>query len=416
MVVQPLLPSFFEPVPPLVSDTTLWFSDDQAGVPPGTSFFEGATRSPLNGETTAAQADLAESGQSPNLRSPAHSPSTRILPDATSAWSLHSLLPVSPSVQSQAEPTQQAESLPHEGTSEVSSIPQPLSTPEQNLEKEAEETSRSSFAPSQHARIVSKTEISQQSLEEIQQISLQRDEVDRQNNQTPLSQDPSLERDTHPALLLENPETSLSQFLWQVPVRQLPLQEQGRGQKVNSTDIKHEEANEQEQSENFADQKALLRGLRVSTSSQFLSSSASDVFPQIVSPSGTTAPSIEEAPLPFTQRAKPRIAIQSASSTLQESAKATQARETPEEHTFKSKQKPIIPKNVQHPMQPVSRQETTINEEERESQPIRVHIGRVVVRGVVDSPNSSTTAPAKQMQHPALSLNEYLKRREKGSR
>lgn len=54
--------------------------------------------------------------------------------------------------------------------------------------------------------------------------------------------------------------------------------------------------------------------------------------------------------------------------------------------------------------------------DERESSLVHVRISRVVVRGTSGSPPTASPPPAKRAYRPALSLNEYLKRRERGSR
>ena len=75
-----------------------------------------------------------------------------------------------------------------------------------------------------------------------------------------------------------------------------------------------------------------------------------------------------------------------------------------------------LPSNAQdtlHSPRVTSKQETHSAKEEGEVPPIRITIGRVVVRA---TPAAQPTPIQKRVLRPAQSLSEYLKQRERGSR
>lgn len=471
--VQPLFPSFFAPVPSLIADTTPLFADDQEIALPETSSPASATHLPLEEETAAAQTDVDESRAPWGLRSSRNSPSTKMLANAPASFSFQHLLHIPSPVQSQTESGQAVGSLQNAPTSELLPIPQPWYAPEPDqenaddialgssslaspagiLSKEgsrpqkkiqsgsfqadtgeiqnsqsqllAEEGSRSALpqkkiqpAPFQTDKREIEIQDGQAQLLAVEGIklalpqeeispALQKDKGETRNSRAPLLRPLLLERENNPAPILENLEEPAARPLFQAPARRLSRRKQQPTQNAGSISMGHRTVDEPEQADDLSEQVTSLRPLLLPTSSLRTSVSANLLSPQVITPSGTAE--VESATSPaVTPQEKPHGAIRLTSPSPQEVRPEKQ-----EEHTFNSKQKIASERDVQSKARPFSRSEAATREEEHEGQPIRVHIGRVVVRGVAGLSHSSTP-PTKRTLRPTLSLNEYLQQREKG--
>jgi hypothetical protein len=426
-VVQPLLPSFFAPMPPLVSDATLFFSDEQVIAPPETDLFASEKFSVLEEERMTAQTNGDDNGSQQRLAFSSASASTSV-----------------PSMNISALPFQHDLHFPH--SLQVRAEPDPLVENREASVEEETATSGLLFVSSntvqtplrgkpQHAAPLESEPQHAAPLESEPQPRFQRDGIARQDHQALLLRERVLEKDTSLPSLSERLLVSPSQPLSQVSVQQPASWVQPRPQTASPTASKSEDDAVRRPLDKVAEQKTLLRGRQISASSPITPFPGSELSFQVmplsspesslsaVSPSGSrlsfqaTSPADPESSLPaspqaFTQEETPGAVTHLADATLQVQTRETLVKERRAEQTFSQAQRPIVARNEQSVAQVSPGQ----GEEEQETLPVRIHIGRVVVRGATGAPHSISTPPAKRMLRPALSLNEYLKQRERGNR
>lgn len=416
-VVQPLLPSFFAPLPPLVSEATL-FSDEQVIAPAETELFVNEKFSVVEEERMTTQTNGDGNGSQQRLAFSSASVSTSMPSVNISSLPFHHSLHSPHSLQVRAKPD----------------------SPVENREARAEEeitTSGLSFLSSDTIQTPSRRKPQHVvPLEGKPQPRFQKDEmIVRQDHQAPRQQERILEKDTFLPSISERPQVSVSQPLSLVSVQQPASWVQPRPQTARPTASKSEDDARQRQLDKVVEQKTLLREQQITASSPITPFPGSElsfqVMPlsgpqsslRVLSPSGSrlsfqvTSPadpevSLSASPLAFIQEETPDAVTHLADTTLQVQTREKLVKERHMEQTFNQAQRPIVARNEQSAAQVSPGQ----SQEEQETLPVRIHIGRVVVRGMAGAPHSASTPPAKRTLRPALSLNEYLKQRERESR
>lgn len=463
-VVQPLLPSLFAPLLPLVAERTSLFSDSQTRTPQETVRFADESFAPLATEALATQTDTNADASQQELAFAQAVAATSVLPASISALPFRHLLTGPRSFPVAAEPGPQVAEIQFEGPEdEISVRPQPFAIQRQALLENHEMpavTSGPAFLPAESTGVFLLQEQSQPSerQESEQQSPVQRDEETIQDRQVPRL----FKQDIYLPPVSETFVVSPSHPVSQTPVSQPVSLVQPRPEPASVPVISRKETEvvptleqeprtaitpeqeprtaitlEREPQHEFAEQKAFQPGRsRIAPSRLALPSDSVSFFQFAPLPGSQPSlqaivPSVSESPLQIIAPSDPQDSFQTlpvsfkqeetpeasrlapVSSQVVPGEQSEQERQT--RQTFSQEQN--FPPASKEPVavQVFPGRERTTREEEREIVPVRIHIGRVVVRGtagVSSTPPSST----KRTLRPALSLNEYLKQRERGSR
>lgn len=431
-IVQPLLPSFFAPMPPLMaSDVTLVLPDEHTATPTEALSSTDETHSLSEQEGTAAQTDLAH-------RRAASSPAASLLSDSTPVIPFRQLLHV-PHVHSvQNEPNQHTEHPRGPASTEIAPMPQPRQIVEVDVEKD--EAAEIGSISRDNVQVPSNETVQQAAPQERQQqLFRQSEELVRRNELVGLddkhalyqleriiakdiSQVPS---SVTSILLPSQPSPQVAE-----PVRQSSAQIQPQTSTAKALTIGREALvqEEEEQPGKFAEQQTRLER-RLTFIEPQIAPLARSLPPVRAALSPRAEPYLQEtfssdppnvlhtSASPVAPGETPRAVKQLAHAILPTPTRPKRAGERPVEHTPSPAhdEAPLV-RSEQLAAQVLPKQETTVSADERESQPIRIHIGRVVVRGATEALHAITKPSAKRTLRPTLSLNEYLKQRERGSR
>lgn len=470
MVVQPLLPSFFAPLPPLAdAETTLLLSDEYVDAPTEVTRLTEATVPPRN----------AAPRRSPDMAALSTPAMPSMPPESAPAIPLRQILHGPQPVVVQNQPSQGMGQTREVGTAEISPISQSWQHVD-TIEDEEAATLASAHgprvqppSPSQEIRQQQATSIMnddlpmplqeklsvtasirndyaptpspkkqpQVALQEVQpRPRVQRDEV--------AAVDEFIGPDAHHAFSL--PECAITSDAYQAPTSSQPVLQpsqltshisepaSAQIQPLTPTPtasppvIQRKAAVAQEHVEKLArPHTPPSKRLHPATSAiapapaprsvpamqAALPARSELVLPEILPSIALNVSQTSSALSAPTAEETPRAARHLAQTALPAPMRTKHAAEKPTEKARNDASSSFSAPLEQPMTRILPKQEATVPaEEEREQQPIRVHIGRIVVRGTTGTPHTAPTSPAKRTLRPALSLNEYLKQRERGSR
>lgn len=425
-VVQPLLPSFFAPMPPLAaSDATLLPPDEHAVTPTEALFFTDETRPLPEQEGIAVQTDVA-SRTSPHMSAlSSTSALTSLLSDNTPVIPLRQLLHVPHVDAEQNEPGQRLEHPRGTIPTEIAPILQPKQIWEYNVHKD--EAAEVASLSRDTAQIPSSETWQQTVLQERQQQTfrqrdalVRKDEIIGSNDKHISYQPEHVASKTTSQAPKSVKSILLPSRLSLEPIQQPSAQIQPQTSTASAFAIEREASVQGEHLSQLAEQQTRLAERLTFTEPQIAPLARSILSVRAALSSRAELSLLETFPsdtpnAPHTSASLvvPDAVKQLAHALLPAPTRPKDAEERPGEHPLSHvrdvRSEPLAP-------QALPKQEATVSTEEHESQPIRIHIGRVVVRGAVDVSHSTTKPSAKRTLRPTLSLNEYLKQRERGSR
>jgi len=495
-VVQPLLPSLFAPLLPLVADRTPWLTESPSLTPQETALFADERLEPWAEEEMVARTEIADDASQPGLAFAHRAVATSVLSTSVSALPFRHMLAGPRPLPVAAEPGPQAGVIPFgEPGNARSALPLPFPIPDQVvLANHAVQAiaSEPSSLPAEGSRVLPQSQSYRPSSQEsAQQSPLQGEKKTAQDRQVPHV--PGQGRSLLPAS--ESSVVSSSQPVVPLPVAQPVSLVQPRPQPASEPLIGRQEIEDavtperEHLSARLSEQAHRPIGI---SERERRSATLPEQTPQtattpeweqrselagqlpfqsvraIIAPSSPVRSSdlvhsSQVAPLPGTQFSLRPVAPAMSGEPLpgrvpavSESRLQIIAPAGPEDRvqmlpvSSRQADTPGVPRQAQVSFRPVSReqpeherqtrqifsqeqksplvsrepvavqvfpvQERTVREDERESVPVRIHIGRVVVRGTLGTSHSAPTPPARRVIRPAQSLNEYLKQRERDSR